>query len=164
METKDMEQSPMFAKPQKEHEWLQKFVGEWTSEMHAMMPDGESQSCPGSESVRSMSGMWIVAEGKGSMPDGDPTTMLLTLGYDPKKGYVGSWVGSMMGQLWTYEGTLEGNKLTLSAEGPRFDGEGTALYHDIHEFVDDNHRIMRSEVKGDDGNWTEFMVAHYHRK
>ena|SRR5687768_11737983 len=164
METKEKEMDAMFAKPQKEHEWLQKFVGEWTSEMEAKMPDGKDSNATGSETARSLDGLWVVCEGTGAMPDGASATMILTVGFDPKKGYVGTWVGSMMTHLWVYKGTLEGNKLTLEAEGPSLDGQGTALYHDIHEFIDDSHRTLRSEMKGADGNWTEFMVVHYHRK
>ena len=63
--------------------------------------------------------------------------MLITLGFDPaKKKYVGSWVGSMMPQLWTYEGALDptGRILALESQGPSFeDPTKTSLYRDTIE-------------------------------
>jgi len=57
--------------------------------------------------VRSLGGLWILAEGRGEMPGGAPATMLMTLGYDPAKNrFVGTWVGSMMTHLWVYQGWL----------------------------------------------------------
>ena len=159
----------MNAKPQKEHEWLQKLVGEWTSEMDAMMgPDKPSETCTGTESVRSIGGLWTMGEGTGQMPDGGAATTFMTLGYDPVKGkYVGSFIGSMMTNMWLYEGTLDasGKVLTLDTEGPSFSGDGTtAKYKDVIEFKSDDHRILTSQVLGADGKWTQFMTAHYRRK
>jgi hypothetical protein len=157
----------MQAKPQKEHEWLQKFVGEWTTEAEMAGP-APSEKCRGSEVVRSLGGLWVVCEGQGEMPGGGPATMLMTLGYDPdKKRYIGTWVGSMMNTLWLYDGSLDAAEkiLTLNAEGPSFtDPTKTAKYQDIIEFKSDDHRTLTSRTLGDDGTWTQFMVAHYRRK
>ncbi len=66
------------------------------------------------------------------MPGGDPATMLMSLGYDPaKKRFVGTWIGSMMTNLWVYDGELDptGKILTLNAEGPSFtDKDKVAKY------------------------------------
>jgi hypothetical protein len=127
----------------------------------------------GSETARSMGGVWIVAEGKGTMGESGEETSLLTLGYDPnKKRFVGSWVGSMMTHLWIYSGELNPGEttLTLSSEGPAMTPEGqiiagkTALYRDIHEFKSNDHRVLTAHVQGDDGKWQQFMEMHYHRK
>jgi hypothetical protein len=70
-----------------------------------------------------------------------------------------------MAHLWPYEGTLDGNVLTLDNEGPSFSGDGTtAKYQDVVEVVDDDHWVLRSRVLGADGKWTDFMEAHYRRK
>ena len=158
----------MMSKPQKEHEWLQQLVGDWTFESQADMgPDKPPMKSGGSERVRSLDGMWIIGEGQGAMPDGDPATMVITLGFDPKRNrYVGTWIGSMMHHLWVYDGELDTNKrvLTLNAEGPSFSGDGTmAKYQDIIEIVGRDHRVLRSQVQGADGKWTQFMEAHYRR-
>lgn len=157
------------AKPQKEHEWLTKLVGEWTYEAECMMgPDQPPMKNQGSETVRSLGGLWIVGEGTGRMPDGQPATMLITLGYNPTIGrYVGTWVGSMMTHMWVYDGEIDatGKVLTLNAEGPSFtDPAKTAKYQDIVELKSDDHRILRSQVLADNGEWVQFMIANYRRK
>ena len=154
------------AKPQKEHQWLQKLVGEWTIEGEGQGPLGEPpHKSSGTERVRTIGDLWIVGEGEMEMA-GEAGTTLLTLGYDPqKKRFVGTWVGSMMSNLWVYEGSLVGNVLTLDCEGPSFEGDGkTSRYRDIHEIKSDDQRELRSEILGDDGKWTQFMTATYRRK
>ena len=160
--------STMHAQPQREHQWLQKLVGEWTYEHEARMgPDQPPMKSTGTESVRSLGGLWVVGESQGTMPDGSPATMIITLGYDPQKGrFVGTFVGSMMTYLWIYDGQLDSSErvLTLEADGPSFtDPSATAKYRDVVEIVSDDHRMLRSSVLGDDGQWHEFMVAHYRR-
>lgn len=158
----------MFATPQKEHEWLQQLVGDWTFESECLGEPGKpSEKFHGSEQVKSLGGLWIIGEGQGEMPGGDIGQMRLTLGFDPKRNrYIGSWVGSMMTHQWTYEGELDssGRILTLNAEGPSFTGEDKmSQYQDVYEIKSSDHRILTSRVLGDDGKWTQFMTAHYHR-
>ncbi|MDP8924634.1 MAG: DUF1579 domain-containing protein, partial [Chloroflexota bacterium] len=53
---------------------------------------------------------------------------------------------------------------TLEADGPSFtDPSAMAKYRDVVELVSDDHRVLRSSVLGDDGEWHEFMTAHYRR-
>jgi hypothetical protein len=158
----------MHAEPQKEHRWLQKLVGEWTSESEAVMEPGKPpDTCRGTESVRSLGGLWIVAEGQGEMPGGAPVTMIMTLGYDPQRQrFAGTWIGSMMTHLWVYDGSLDdgGRVLTLEAEGPSMEGDGTmAKYRDAIELESDDHRVLRSSVLGRDGVWRQFMTARFRR-
>jgi hypothetical protein len=77
----------------KKHDWLQKLVGEWTYETEATMGSEQlSEKATGTESVRSLDGLWIIAEGQGEMPGCGVATTMLTLGYDPhKQRYVGTW-------------------------------------------------------------------------
>lgn len=164
------EQPPMQAVPQEEHRWLQQLVGEWTSEAQMAMTPDPAETCKGTESVRSLGGLWILAEGKGEMPDGGSATMLMTLGYDPaKKRYVGTWVGSMMTHMWLYEGELDLSRtiLTLNSEGPDMSPGAApgklAKYKDVIEIKAADHRILSSHCLGDDGKWQEFMTAHYRR-
>jgi len=155
--------------PQREHQWLQTLVGEWTSEAEATMEPGKPpERFKGTETVRSLGGLWILAEGQGEMPGCGHATTLMTLGYDPqKKRYVGTWVGSMMTHLWVYDGALDAAEkvLTLDAEGPSMaDHSVMATYRDVIERASDDHRILTSHVRGDDGTWHQFMTAHYRRK
>lgn len=156
------------AEPQKEHGWLTRLEGNWTMEAECSMgPDESSLKTQGTETIRSLGGLWIVGEGKGNMPDGTPAITQMTLGYDPvMKRYVGSWVGSMMTHMWIYNGQLDatGKILTLDTEGPSFsDPTKRSKYQDIIEVVSDDHRILKSQVQGDDGKWMHFMTAHYRR-
>ena len=76
----------MNAKPERQHLWLHKLIGEWTYEAEAVMEPGKPPAkSGGTESVRSLGEIWVLAEGRGEMPDGSPGTMLMTLGYDPQK-------------------------------------------------------------------------------
>ena len=157
----------MHVEPQKEHQWLQRLVGEWTLDGEATMAPGQPpERSTGTESVRSLGGLWILAEGQGEMPGGGAATMLMTLGYDPQKQrYVGTWIGSMMARLWVYDGALDAAErvLTLESEGPHMAVEGkTARYRDVIELASDDHRVFTSHVLGDDGTWRQFM--HHRRK
>jgi hypothetical protein len=152
--------------PTKEHQWLQRLVGDWTSEMDASMgPDKPPEKFRGTETVRSFGGQWVVCEGKGDIPGGGTATTILTLGYDPtKQKFVGTFIASMMTHMWVYEGTLKGNVLTLDTEGPKFDASGAmAKYQDTIELPNDDNRVLWSQSQGDDGSWTRFMTANYRR-
>ncbi len=159
----------MHAEPQAEHQWLQRLVGEWTSETECSAgPDQPTSKMLGKEIVRSLGGLWTIGEGTSGDESTGLFSAIMTLGYDPQqKRFVGTFIASMMTHLWPYNGTLDasGKVLTLDSEGPSFSGDGTmAKYQDIIEFVDDNHRTLSSRVLGTDGKWTHFMTAHYYRK
>jgi hypothetical protein len=154
------------AEPLPEHLWLQKLVGNWTYESEALMgPDKPPVKGSGKETTRSLGGLWVVGEANGSMPGGGTADMLITIGYNPEtKRFVGTWIGSMMALLWVYDGFVEGNTLHLDAEGPSMSGDGKmAKYRDSIEIVNDDHRVLRSQLLGDDGQWNVFMTAHYRR-
>ncbi|MCC6426594.1 MAG: DUF1579 domain-containing protein [Phycisphaerales bacterium] len=155
--------------PEKQHQWLQKFVGDWTYEHELCMEPGKPAiKCPGTESGRGIGALWIIVEGKGQMPDGGKMSMMLTLGYDPaKKRFVGSWVGSMMTYHWVYDGELDAAEriLTLNASGPSCTEEGKVVrYRDVHEFISNDHRTLSSFAEGEGGKWDQIMKIDYSRK
>jgi hypothetical protein len=159
----------MTAEPQKQHEWLKRLVGEWIMESEAPAEPGqEPEKLTGVETVRTLGDIWVVFEGRGQMPGGCEGTTLMTLGYDPQKGrFVGTWHGSMMTNLWVYDGELDAAELELrlDSEGPSFSGDGTIdKYRDVIEVVDDDHRRLKGHVLGADGQWNHFMTASYRRK
>jgi Protein of unknown function (DUF1579) len=158
----------MKAEPQKEHRWLEKLVGKWTSEAEATMEPGKPpEKFTGTETVRSLGGLWFLAEGRGEMPGGEKGTTVMTLGYDPqKKRYVGTFVASMMTHMWLYEGKVDeaGRTLTLDTEGPSMAGDGTmSKYQDSMKFESDDHRVLTSQMLGPDGKWQKIMSIHYRR-
>jgi hypothetical protein len=159
--------------PREEHRWLQKLVGEWTTEADTEMGPGQpAAKSKGTERVRVLGDLWVLCEGRGEMPGGGPASMLLTLGYDPQKErFVGTWIGSMMTHLWVYDGELDasGRVLTLSTEGPKLAPDATptgakARYRDVIEIKNDSERTLTSHMLGDDGKWQKFMTATYRRK
>ncbi len=158
----------MDATPQVQHQWLDKFIGKWTSTSEFQMePNGEPSKSTGTEIVRSIGGLWIVAAGESDMPDGCAGTTMMTLGFDPQLDrFVGTFIGSMMTHMWVYNGSLDTTQkvLTLDTEGPNFTQSAIAKYQDIIEFVSDDYRVMKSQILMEDGTWNHFMTAHYHRQ
>jgi hypothetical protein len=159
---------PMQVQVQKEHEWLKRLVGEWTYESEASMAPGQPPTkMTGSEVVRSLGDVWVLCEAQGECPGEGIGYTLMTLGYDTaKKRFVGTFVGSMMSNLWIYDGALDstGTKLVLDSEGPSFAGDGTmAKYQDTIEIKDANTRLLHSSFIGPDGKWQHFMTSTYRR-
>ncbi len=162
--------SPEPAQPQEEHRWLQRLVGEWGSAWEALAEPGQPpMRFEGRETVRSLGGLWVVAEGRAGAPGGEEMTTITTLGYDPRKGrFVGTFIASMMTHLWVYQGVLDAERkiLTLAVEGPNLatGGDTMALYEDAIAFESEDHRVLTSRMLGDDGEWHKFMTAHYRRR
>lgn len=159
---------PPMPQAQPEHAWLQALIGEWTFETRTPAEPGKpSETFRGTEKMKAVGDIWIVGESEGDMPGGGKAKMVLTLGFDPTRDrFVGTWLGSMMTHLWVYEGRLDASRkvLTLDAEGPSFaDPKKFAKYQDIIEILAPDHRTLRSRVQGEDGQWTQFMEAHYRR-
>tara|TARA_R110002095_G_scaffold201208_2_gene181928 strand:- start:6199 stop:6678 length:480 start_codon:yes stop_codon:yes gene_type:complete len=157
----------MFAKPQAEHAWLESFIGNWSIETECQMgPDQPSHKSSGQATCRSLEGMWLLIESTGTTPESEAWSMLMTVGYDPaQSSYVGTFVGSMMTHLWTYQGSLDqtGKKLILNTEGPQFSGEGMARYQDSLELINQDHWILSSQMQTETGEWNQFMTSHHRR-
>jgi hypothetical protein len=167
-DTTDSQQHPT-VEPQKEHLWLKQLVGEWTAEGTASMgPDQPEVTFTSRENVRMLGDVWLLADGEGEMPGGGTSRSLMTLGYDPQKQrFVGTYLGSMMTNLWVYEGTLDGTGkvLTLETEGPGMSEDRKYVrYRDTIEIESDDRRSMSSHYEADDGTWTRLMKMTYQRK
>lgn len=149
----------------KGHEWLKQLEGEWVCEFEATMAPGQPPiKGKGSESVRSLGGLWIVSEMKADMM-GAPMTGLMTVGYDAeKKKYVGTWVCNMDPDLLHYVGTVDGKTITLECEGKNPTTGKKCLMKDVTEIKDKDHKVLTSYIKGDDGKWTQFMTITAKRK
>ncbi len=154
--------------PTDQHTWLKQLVGEWsvTSTAH-MGPDVEPMKMDFTDSTRALGDLWILGEGSAQFGE-MPFSSMMTLGYDPaKKAFVGTWIDSMQTHLWLYEGQLDESRkvLTLSTKGPSFDDPAKmADYRDTITIVSADKRTLTSAVKGEDGQWNEFMQAEYTRK
>ncbi len=117
----------MFEKPNDEHQWLDQLIGDWTCESECDMgPDQPPMKSSGTESVRSLGGLWTVGEGTFGVGE-MASVSIMTLGYDSKKKkYVGTFIVSMMSYLWPYEGQLDDTKtkLVLDSVGLVFQAMG----------------------------------------
>lgn len=156
----------MFATPQQEHHWLDQLVGQWKFEHDCLMPDGSKSSTDGTMNCRSLGGMWLIGESRGESPDSGAWSSIMTLGFDPAQNqYVGTFVGSMMANIWPYRGVLDatGKRLPLDSEGPKFDGSGVGKYRDTIEIVDTDAWLFISELQSDDGNWVQFLSGKHTR-
>lgn len=166
--TLSAQEPPQPAQQQEEHKWLQQLVGEWdTRGVAEAGPDQPAFECEGTEKIRSIGGLWIVADGEINLMGMTASTML-TLGYDPQQQkFIGAWVDSMMNHLWRYEGTLDdsGRKLTLLTEGPSYTAPGeTAQYKEVLELMNKNEKVWTSYLRSDDGEWVKFMSSTAKRK
>ncbi|WP_143543814.1 DUF1579 domain-containing protein [Rhodopirellula sp. MGV] len=155
------QEMPPAAKPTAEHQWLEKFVGQWATDCSANMgPDQPAMECKGTMSSRNLGGFWVINEMKGEM-SGAPMVGIQTVGFDPdKEKFVGTWIDSSTSFMWKYEGSLDEDKttLTLNAKGPNFFAEGKlANFQDIYEFTSDDEFLLKSQIQGEDGKWIVFM-------
>ncbi|HLL88841.1 MAG TPA: DUF1579 domain-containing protein [Tepidisphaeraceae bacterium] len=155
--------------PDDNHRWLHQLVGEWHYEMDS--PEA-GKTFTGRERVRKLGDLWVVGESDMPTPDGTTGHAIITLGFDPKKRkFVGTWVGTMMPNLWVYEGELDAARRSLSlySVGPAFDescmpvGEGTSRYRDTIELHGPDRRTFTGAVQQPDGTWKQFMKSDYRR-
>ena len=153
--------------PVKEHELLQKFVGEWESEGEAFMAPGQPPTkLKGVESSRLIGGFWFVAQIKSTVPD-FPYEQILTIGYDPaKKKYIGTVIDSMTSHIWQFEGTFDatGNILTWETEGPVPSPQTPSKFREVTELKNPDHKVFTSSILGPDGSWNTIMTINIRRK
>ena len=155
----------MFAKPLEQHRWLEQLVGDWRVAQECSMPDGPKQTVS-EMTCRMIGGLWLVSENKGKTPEGGDWTCIMTLGFDPKQeAYVGTFVGSMMTQLWQYKGQVDesGKRLPLSARGPSMDGTREANYRDSVEIISADQWRFSSEIEQENGEWMQLLNGTHTR-
>lgn len=160
--------TPAMPTPTKEHAWLKQLTGEWVCDSEAILEPGKPPiKCQWTETVRSLGGFWAVNEMKSEMM-GVAVTGVMTLGYDARtKKYVGTWILSLDGYLWKYEGTLDaaGKVLTLNTEGPDMtDPSKIVKMKDVIELTGPDSKVMTSHVQKPDGQWVKFMTLSAKRK
>lgn len=157
-----------FPQPTPEHQWLQQLVGDWESETAMTIEPGKpAEVSTGTEHVEALGGFWTLSEIKGTMMQ-KPFVGNMTLGYDTEaEKYIGTWVDSMTGKLWKYEGTLDESKkkLTLKTAGECALHPGKiSQFKEVLELTDANHKTYTSSVMGDDGQWVTMFTSHATRK
>jgi uncharacterized glyoxalase superfamily protein PhnB len=83
-------------KPTQEHEWLHKFIGQWTTKSKATMgPDQPPMQCSGTLTSRKLGGFWVLNEMKGEWA-GDPVPEgMLQAGFENKIMRASLTIGKM---------------------------------------------------------------------
>lgn len=147
-----------FPKPVPEHEFLKKFVGEWTTQSSCTVaPGADPIKGTGKMKARMLGGFWVVNEMESSV-GGTTFTAIHTVGYDKEsKRYVATWIDSLNDFMWKYDGQVTGNKLVFEAEGPNYMVPGATMkFRDTYEFFADGKMRLKSESFAD-GKWSRFM-------
>ena len=160
-------QQPEVPAPEKEHQWLEQFVGHWDIHSEGSAgPDQPPMQSNGTMTARLLGPFWVINELTWDMM-GTPMNGIQTIGYDPAiKKYVGTWVDSMMNHMWQYTGFVDesGKILTLEAEGPNsMAGGNMTKFRDIYEFTSADHIKATSSMLGEDGKWIVFMTGEMQR-
>jgi hypothetical protein len=152
--------------PTPQHEWLQKLVGEWETEIEVYMEPGKPpMKAKGSHRDRMVGGLWLISEGRNH---DNPYEFVLTLGYDAKqRKYVGTYIDTMASYIWKYLGAVNsaGNILTLETEGPSpMSPDKVSKFREVTEFKSKDHRVFTSSMLGEAGKWTTMLTVSSRRK
>lgn len=146
------------------HEWLAQLVGEWDIRVTTFM---EAEPSTGTDSVRAIGDHWVVADTKSTMM-GVPFRGNLSLGYDDhKERFHATWIDSMSGYLWVYDGSLNDARdtLTLRTEGPGMEGPDTIVkWREVVRITGEGSRTFTSSMQAEDGTWSEILKIEYDRR
>lgn len=158
---------PPMPTPQKEHELLQRFVGEWDFVTTVYIPGQPPMSAPGTETVRTVGEFWIIGESTGEMM-GMPMTNVITIGYDTQRGrYVGTSVDSMSTHITQYEGGVNdvGDRFTLRWQSPcPFQDGAMVNFRGVTQFDGDDRRTFTAESQNEAGEWMRIVEVTFRRK
>ena len=134
--------------------FLDRLTGCWTYDANVLPDDGARRT--GTETVGRRD-RWVVIES-----DDDAR---FQLAFDAGTQRVtGDFVHWQSPTLWTYDGAVTGDRMTLSSRGPDMDtGDGLTDYEDVWDIVSEDERTTTSRIKGADGRWRDFSVTRYRR-
>lgn len=166
-EAPDPQEAPAVPVPQAEHQWLERFVGEWEFTTSVYLdPDSPPMTASGTETVRGVGGFWIIGESTSEFM-GMTMTNVITIGYDPQKEkYIGMSVDSTSPHVTNYEGTVNeaGNRLTLTWQGPSPRQPGQMVtFRGVTEFKSDDHRVFTAHTRDDAGQWSRIVQVDFRR-
>lgn len=155
-------------KPQKEHELLKQFEGEWEARMkYSTDPNKPPVECSGVETAKvALGGFWLIFGYKGES-DGKSVEGSGLMGYDPvKKKYVGTWTDSSSPHLYVMEGEADtaGKVFTLTGEGIDPVTRKTVREKIVHAIRDADSRSLTFYRLRHDGAETKTGEAEYIRK
>lgn len=154
-------------KPQKEHELLRQFEGQWEATSRSFLTSAKAEECQGAESARmGYDGFWLTIDFKGEVR-GKPFQGYGTMGYDPRKTkYVMTWIDNMSPySLWA-EGDADaaGKVFTFISDGCDPETGKPARMRSVFEIKDADHRTLTFYAFGKDGPDRKFSEIQYARK
>ncbi|MGI9427975.1 MAG: DUF1579 domain-containing protein, partial [Bythopirellula sp.] len=150
------------------HRILQHEVGAWDAVVRTWAtPDAQPAVSRGTETNRMLGQMWVVGVFE-SGSDGTSYRGQSQVGYDPvAKKYMGTWIDTMSPHLNTFEGTMQGNQLTMKTKGLDPKTGQQKLTKMVTTYVDDDHKTYESfePVPGKEGQlWKTMEVSYTRRK
>ncbi|MBI5362617.1 MAG: DUF1579 domain-containing protein [Planctomycetes bacterium] len=162
-----MEKWMKYSSPGEAHQVLAHKVGNWKLRVRMFNPDGslggESDATSAIQSI--MEGRFIEDHTTDSF-QGMPFLGHGMSGFDNiKQRYVGTWVDNMSTGVMNYEGTYDSATKTIHSTGESPDPM-TWQYvgtRSTETFVDDDHMVMKSFMKGPDGKEYMMMQLDYTR-
>lgn len=157
-------QTPRPVKPRPEHEFLKRFVGDWTCTTATSFGPGKSVTTKGTMTGHMIGKFWVVIDRKAAF--GKSTYHgRATYGFDSrKKKYVGTWTDSMAPILWHYEGEADGNRLVVESEGPHPALPGKFKFRNTWNFKTADEVVLTSEMEGRDGKMLTILKSTCRRK
>jgi hypothetical protein len=161
--------APEFPKPQKEHQILKQFEGDWDATCRMIGKTGtdkeEAQSKGHEVAKVSYGGFWMVMEFTGEAHqksfDGRGT-----IGYDPvKQKYVLTWIDSLNPRMMTAEGTADKDGRTLTFYGECVDPSDKKQTQEklVFEFRNADTRTLTFSKGGPDVKEQKGMEILYTR-
>jgi len=162
-----LQDRPETMKPQREHEWLKPFEGDWEVTSKFTKEGEKTMESKGTETAHlKLGGFWLFFDHKGQH-EGKPFEGHGMIGYDPaKRKYVGVWVDSLSPHWTPFEGEADaaGKALTLRGKGTDLKTGKECPLRWVLESGTQDHRMARIYKEGEDGKETLMGEMHYTRK
>jgi len=135
--------TPPFAKPTAEHEWLMTNLGRWIVDCSFYMEPGKPpMKLEGTDTVEAHGQFFTVAKFAADMM-GMPFSGIATMGYSPEtKQFQSTWCDTMSPYLFSFTGTFDAGKkvLTMRGKGPDPATRKLTDWRSTEEHVDANTR------------------------
>ncbi|MFN7975141.1 MAG: DUF1579 family protein [Acidobacteriota bacterium] len=163
-----MKRAERFTKPGPEHKLLERFLGEWETEMKVMAPGAPPAGEKGVATGRWLiEGRWVAIEGKGTMM-GMPSKFFYLIGYDNfKMSYVTAGVSSIDTAMAHSEGDVDpatGALLSYGTIDEYLTGENDKMVKYVWRFPDPTTLEFEVHDLPIGESNTEVVHFTYHRK
>lgn len=137
-----MQRARRYIQPGEQHEWLERFLGEWETETRLRLPGQELEPDRGtSRGTWLIEGRWLKLEGRGTLM-GQPFETFHILGYDNfKQSFVVAGVSSADTAMLTSEGDIDprtGSLITYGTLDEYLTGEHDKMVKYAWRFPDDD--------------------------